>query len=322
MSLAEIHAIACSVLGKAGCDLANAEAIAQTITSAERDGAHSHGLFRLPGYVAGLKSGKVNGNARPHHKAIAPSVLKMDGDGGYAPLALQMLRDPLAAMARMQGIAVAGLVCTHHFASLWIEIEAIAECGLIGLACTSYKPAIPPAGGSKPLYGTNPLAFGWPRPGREPMVFDQASAVMSRGDVMIAARDGRNVAEGVGLDEAGQPTIDAAEILKGALLPFGGYKGAAIALMIELLAGPLIGETTSLETQAADNNDGGPPRGGEFILAIDPSRFGGPETCAGKAEALFEAILVQDGARLPGDRRHARRAESLDKGVRVPLALC
>jgi delta1-piperideine-2-carboxylate reductase len=318
LRLDEVRDLAYSVLNRAGCDEDNADAIADTIFKAERDGAHAHGLFRLPGYVASLKSGKVDGRARPVWERIAPSVLRVDGANGYAPLALRTLRDPLVELADSQGIAAAALIRTHHFAPLWVEVEAIAERGLAALACTAYKPAIPPAGGAKPVYGTNPLAFAWPRPGGDPMVFDQASAVMSRGDVMIAARDGRPLPEGVGIDARGRPTTDAGEVLKGAILPFGGYKGAAIALMIELLVGPLIGERTSPEAKAADLEDGGPPRGGEFILAIAPSRFGNPGGWADKAEALFKEILAQEGVRLPGDGRRARRARILKEGVTVP----
>lgn len=321
ITLKEVASLARTALEKAGCDRANAEAISDTICKAEENGVHSHGLFRLPGYLASLRSGKVNGQSAPVCEVIAPSVLRVDGDNGYAPLALQKLRDPLAELANQQGLAAAALVRTHHFSSLWIEIEAIAERGLIALACTAYKPAIPPAGGSKPLYGTNPLAFGWPRPGREPMVFDQASSVMARGEVMIAARDGKALPDGVGIGPNGQKTTDPNEVLKGALLPFGGYKGASIALMIELLVGPLIGERTSIEALNADLNDGGPPRGGEFLLAIDPSRFGNVDGWADRAEALFAEILSQDGVRLPGDGRRSRRQRIQNDGVTVPKKL-
>lgn len=318
LTVEQVRALAAEVLARAGCDAVNAEAVAETIALAERDGSHSHGLFRLPGYVASLKSGKVNGSAAPSIEQLAPAVLRVDGDCGYAPLALQRARDPLAERAKGQGLAVAAVVKIHHFAPLWIEVEALARCGLVALACTAYKPAIPPAGGKKPVYGTNPMAFAWPRPGRDPMVFDQASAVMARGDVMIAAREGRLLADGVGVDADGKPTTDPNEILKGALLPFGGYKGAAIALMIELLVGPLIGERTSPEAKAADLEDGGPPRGGEFILAIDPARFGNGHGWSAGADALFSEILSQEGARLPGDGRAARRAKVAKEGVRIP----
>ena len=175
----------------------------------------------------------------------------------------------------------------------------------------------PPAGGVKPLYGTNPMAFAWPRPGGNPVVFDQASAVMARGEVMIAARDGHTLPPGAGIGPDGQPTTDPNEVLKGALLPFGGYKGASLAMMIELLAGPLLGESLSIEAAETDRPDGGPPRGGEFILAIDPTATRGDPAWVTHAERLFTEIASQEGARLPGLGRAARRAKIAKQGIEI-----
>ena len=317
LALDEVKPLAEEALKRAGCNEENAAAVAECIYQAERHGAHSHGLFRMPGYLASLNSGKVNGKASPSVSNAKPAMLSVDGDGGYAPLAHQRLAKPLADMAKQQGVAICALTNTFHFAALWQEVELLANEGVAAIACTAFKPALPPAGGSKPLYGTNPIAFAWPREGAEPMVFDQASAVMARGEVMIAAREGHTLPEGVGIGPDGKPTTDPNEILKGALLPFGGYKGASIALMVELLAGALIGEQMSFEAAATDNNDGGPPRGGEFILAIAPGGTGPFKA----AEQLFEQILTQDGTRLPGDGRRQKRASVAASGVEVPTAL-
>ncbi len=321
LSLEEIEALAAKSLSAQGCDEANAAAVARTITAAERDGCHAHGLMRLPGYVAALASGKVNGAAQPGAQTISPAVVQVDGDRGFAPLALERGIPSLAERAHDTGIAAMALVNTHHFAALWYEVEMVAEHGLCAMACTSYKPAVLPAGGGKALYGTNPFAFAWPRKGARPVVFDQASAVVARGEVMLAAREGHELPEGVGVDEHGRATTDPEAILKGALNAFGGYKGASIAMMVELLAGALIGECFSFEAAERDNNDGGPPRGGEFILAIDPASFGDPEGWQAHGERLFTAILSQSGTRLPGDRRYQNRQGSGQSGVEVSVAL-
>ena len=315
LDLNEVKPLAEASLKAAGCNDENAEAVAECIFQAERHGAHSHGLFRMPGYLASLNSGKVNGKASPRLNNAKPSVLSVDGDGGYAPLAHRKLAKPLADLAKSQGVAVAAVTNTFHFAALWQEVELLANEGAVALACTAFKPALPPAGGSKPLYGTNPIAFAWPRDGEEPCVFDQASAVMARGEVMIAAREGHDLPAGAGIDADGNPTTDPNEVLKGALLPFGGYKGASLAMMVELLAASLIGEQLSFEAAAQDNNDGGPPRGGEFILAIDPMNG------LASSEGLFGKILEQDGTRLPGDGRRAKRQKTLDSGVTIPEEL-
>lgn len=321
LSLEEVRDIAYRALSNAGCDDVNAAAVADTMTVAERDLCHSHGLFRLPGYVASLKSGKVNGKARPTARSIAPAVVRVDGDRGYAPLALKVGREPLAEAARQNGIAALAITRTHHFAALWIETSALAEMGLCAFAFTSYAPFVAPAGGKKPFFGTNPMSFAWPRKDKPPMVFDQASSMMARGEIQIAARDGHEVPPGAGIDPEGNPTTDPNEILKGAQLAFGGYKGASIALMIDLLAGPLIGEVTSYEAGEQDNKDGGPPTGGEFMMALDPKRFGDPDNALDHAERLFARMLEQEGTRLPGDRRYANREKTRTAGIEIPHSL-
>ena len=317
MSLEDIHALAKNTLMTQGCDAENASAVADIITKAEGDGCHSHGLMRLAGYAATLKSGKVNGKARPTITKLAPAVVQVNGHNGLAPLALAQGRSHLIDAAKTCGIAAMPLIGIHHFAALWTEVEPVTEEGLVAFACTSYKPAVIPAGGNKALYGTNPICFGWPRKDGPPMVFDQASSVMARGEVMLAAREGHALPEGVGVDEDGSPSTDPNAVLKGALLAFGGYKGSSIAMMVELLAGGLIGESFSFEAAARDNGDGGPPQGGEFMLAMDPSLFGDAAGWADHAEKLFDKIKEQDGTRLPGARRHSNRNETSRSGVAV-----
>ncbi|MCL5777461.1 Ldh family oxidoreductase [Limibaculum sp. FT325] len=320
ITLDEARELALSALTRHGCDAPNAEAVAGVMLAAEADRAESHGLFRLPGYVASLKSGKVDGGARPSVTRLAPGVVRVDGRGGFAPLAIEMGRAPLIEATREQGIAALALVDIHHFAALWPEVEALAEAGLVALACTCATPMVAPAGGTKPFFGTNPLAFAFPRRDAPPVVFDQASAAMARGDVSIHAREGKPVPPGTGLGPDGQPTIDPAEVLKGAQLPFGGYKGSNIALMIELLAGALIGEVFSYEAGQRGPKDGGPPVGGELILALDPDRFGAG-AWRDRVENLLAEMLAQPGVRLPGARRHRNRRETGRTGIDVPSAL-
>ncbi|MEM7197761.1 MAG: Ldh family oxidoreductase, partial [Pseudomonadota bacterium] len=208
---------------------------------------------------------------------------------------------------KSQGIAMGAVRNCFHFAALWRDVEPLAEAGLIGIACTCANAFVAPWGGATPLFGTNPLAFAWPRPDGM-VVFDQASSAMARGEIMIAKREGRTVPMGTGVDKDGQQTMDPAAILAGAQLPFGGYKGSAIAMMIELLAGALVGENLSIEATTEDNKDGGPSRGGMFFVAIDPSKCGDIEGWQAHGEKLFNHMQAIDGVRLPGQRRLDIRA--------------
>ena len=318
MTEAEIQQLVSDCLMANGCNSENAAALGRTISAAERDGSASHGLFRMPGYIASLRSGKVDGCAEPTVERISPSVVRVDGRRGYAPLALEKGRQALIEAAQENGIAAMALVNVHHFSSLWVEVEPIAEAGLVAMAFTTYKSAVVPAGAKKPFFGTNPMCFGWPRGDQPPLVLDQASSSMAKGDVMIAARDGQPVPMGTGVDVEGELTTDAQKIIDGgALLPFGGHKGSTIAMMIELLVAGLTGMDFSYEAQVNDNNDGGPPNGGEFMLAIDPNHFGDADSWLQHSEMFIENLAGMEGAHIPGDRRYANRAKAAIHGIKI-----
>jgi len=313
LSLDEIFNLAKKTLLANGCDDETASILSDLIMKAERDGSLSHGLFRLPAYVSGLKSGKINGKGKPEIKKISPSVIKVLGNNCLAPVVLNKGIPELIKATKENGIAVLAINNSHHMAAMWPETEMIAEQGLVAFACTSYKPMVAPAGGKKSLFGTNPISFAWPRKGKTPVVYDMATASMAMGEVQVAKREGHKVPLGTGLSKDGKETTDPGEIADGGvLLPFGGYKGSAIAMMVELLAGSLVGDNFSYETAAKDNNDGGPPSGGEFILAISPDKLSENDWDKHSNE-FFDKMKSMDGVRLPGERRHKNR---LDKGPR------
>ena len=307
LSVEEIFNLVRDTLKKAGSSNNQSEAVAETISIAERDGSVSHGLFRLPGYFASLKSGKVNTNPKPKLTQITKAVLKCDGDRSYAPLVHKMFLNKLVEMTKDIGVGILSINSVAHFASLWPETEVLAENGLVGIACTSYLPTVAPFGSHEKFYGTNPISFAWPRKNKFPLVFDMATSSLALGDVQIAARDSYDLPKGIGLDKDGNDTTDPKKILEGILLPFGGYKGSNFAMMIELLAGPLVGETTSFMTQENNLNDGGPPLGGQFIMALDPEVISGLNDWDKNAETFIEKLSNFDGVIIPGKRRHNNR---------------
>lgn len=321
LSLTQTRDLAFVCLKNNGANDENAGAAADKMVQAERDQCHSHGLFRLPWYVKGLKINRVNGAAKPTTRQLAPAVVQVDGDRGFAPLGQKYGHDALVKCTRETGIAALGFVNMFHIGALWPETEALADEGLCAFAFTASYPYVAPAGGTRPLYGTNPMAFAWPRKDAPPMVFDQASASMARGEIMIAARDGHYVPETAGIGPDGESTTDPNTVLAGAQLGFGGYKGASLAMMVELLCGPLLGDFLSIEAEKDDGGLGGPPKGAELIMALDPAMFGNPDHFLEHGERLFAAIGEQEGTRLPGVRRHEGRAKTAKEGISIPKSL-
>jgi delta1-piperideine-2-carboxylate reductase len=324
MTLDEVYATTEQLLLAQGFNDRHAQAIARTVTAAERDECRHHGLFRISFYINALRAGQASADAEPTITALGPGIVKVDAHRGFSPLALEYGDEPLARLARQQGIAALVVNNALNVAALWPEVERLAERGLVAFAYVSAIPYVAPAGGIKPVFGTNPMAFAWPRLNGPPLVFDQASSASARGEIQLRLRDGKSLPEGWAIGPDGQPTTDPRVALSGAQLPFGGVKGSSIALMVELLAGPLVGDALSFEAGEDDRAKTGAPCGGELVVAINPASCVGRSDSAAQlrhAERLFAKILEQDGTRLPSDRRYAARHRTAIHGVRVPKSL-
>jgi len=302
-----------------GCGLRpeTARSVARVIVAGERDNCKSHGIYRIEGCLRVLAAGKVSADAVPALHDSGKAVIEVDAGGGFSNPAFDTGVDALAARAREGGLAALVIRDCLHFSALWHDVEALAARGLASLSmCPSYA-FVAPAGGMEPLLGTNPIAFGWPRPGPQPYVFDFATSVAARGEIELHRRAGKPIPEGWAVDCGGAPTTDPETALAGAMLTFGGHKGSAISTMIELMAGAMLGEFMSRE--ALDFMGGGGnllPRHGALVLALDPATFAarsGRDPIV-EGEKLLNAIGGQ-GARLPSARRFAARDAALRDGI-------
>ncbi|WP_263147964.1 Ldh family oxidoreductase [Pseudomonas sp. RIT-PI-AD] len=322
LSLDEVRELAEAILRRHGFSEPHVAAVAQAVFAGERDECASHGLWRLLGCIETLRAGKVSPDAEPEVIDQAPSIVRVDARGGFAQVAFQRGAPVLVEKARSTGIAALAINRCVHFSALWTELEVLTDAGLVALACTPSHAWVAPAGGRKPLFGTNPIAFGWPRAGQHPFIFDFATSAIARGEIQLHERAGKPIPLGWGIDAEGLPSTDANAVLNGAMLTFGGHKGSALSAMVELIAGPLIGDLTSVESQAWDAGTQSSPYHGELLIALDPKRFLGEavEQHLARAEALFEGIQSQ-GARLPSQRRYEARARSLKDGVSIPEKL-
>lgn len=317
---AALAALIARAFERHGMSPRNAALVAAVVAAAERDGAASHGLLRLDGYIATLKSGWVNGEAVPLVTHSAPAILAVDACNGFAQVALATVREEAVATARREGLAAICIHDSHHFAALWPDVEPFAEQGLIALSVVNARSRLVIWGGKKRVLGTNPMAFACPRSDGPPLVWDQASSLRAQGEVLKARVEGRPVAEGVGLDAEGNPTTDPARILDGgSLLPFGGHKGAGIAFMVEVLAAAMTGGRFGFEDESPKFPGAQTSRAGQFVLLIDPSR--GPGGDVPSRIAVLVAMLREAGAeRLPGDERRHRRVRAAEEGIAVPDA--
>ncbi|NDW00066.1 Ldh family oxidoreductase [Salipiger sp. PrR002] len=297
-----------------------AQVLATNCATCQRDGGLSHGVFRIPGYVSTLQSGWGNPSAMPVIDEDGGTLIRVDARGGFAQVALAEARARLVAKARAEGVAALAIRNSQHFSALWPDVEPFAEEGLVALSVVNSMAVVVPPGGKTPVFGTNPMAFAAPRAGQAPYVWDQAASALAHGDVQIAAREGHELRPGTGVDAEGQPTNDPNVILNGgALLPFGGHKGASIAMTIEILAAAFTGGAFSTEVDWSQHEGAKIPLTGQFLLVMDPEH-GGSHGFATRVAALSDTVRAAGQERLPGDRRAVVRAEAEQKGVALTEA--
>jgi len=313
LSIDAAHALVASTLIRCNTAPDNAALVADALVGAELAGQGGHGLRRVPSYGAQAASGKVDGHAVASAERTRPGVLAVDAANGFAYPALALALEALPGMAREQGIAVAGVRRSHHAGVTGAFVEELAHHGLVAMMLVNTPAAIAPWGGARALFGTNPIAFAAPVPGAEPIVIDLSVSRVARGNIMAAGQKGEPIPEGWALDAGGSPTTDPAAALRGTMVPMADAKGAALALMVELLAAGVTGANYAADASSFFTADGSPPGTGQFLMVLDPEAMlpGALE----RIGALAAAVEGEPDARLPGRRRQALRIRIGAQGI-------
>ena len=313
--------LACTALERAGANHRMAEAAARHLVRAEAQGLPTHGLSRVPFYCGMLRGGRADGAAQPIMVAERAGACLIDNRDGLPYVSAQWAVEEAIQRARRNGIAFAGIRSSGHVGVLGIHVEAIAQAGMVGFGFTNSPAAMPPWGGKKPLFGTNPMAAAFPRRGKAPIIVDLALTTVVRGRIMMAMKRGERIPEGWALDRNGKPTTDPKEAIEhGSLFPIGGAKGTMLALVFELICAALTGAAIGAEADSFFSEEGNRPRIGQAFMAIDPGALAGMKTYWERTEAVVSAMLSDPEVRLPGARRFAAE-ESARKGIEVPDAL-
>ena len=305
------------VLSRENVSQDNAHCVATALVNAEIDGQKGHGFSRVASYALQARSGKVAGHAVPHAHQNGAAMLRIDAANGFAFPAIDLAIERLIDLCAETGVAAAGITRSHHCGQLGAHVERLADAGCVAIMFANAPKAMAPWGGNAALFGTNPIAFATPRQdGKPPLVIDMSLSKVARGKVMAAAKAGEDIPEGWALSASGGPTTNPKAALSGSMVPAGDAKGAALALMVEILSATLIGANHSYNATSFFDTEGDPPGVGQFIIAIDARRVGG-SGFTGRLETLIAAMLGQDGTRLPGEKRLKNRAQCRANGFAV-----
>lgn len=310
ISIAELTDTLVRALQAAGMD-EGASQVARTIVLTEHHGDHHTGLAKLRAYVESLQSGWVDGKARHRIRTDRSGIVAVDAAKGFAHPLLERIRDVTIEKARSSGIALLAIRNSHHYSELWPDVLAYAQHGLVALAFLNSRSRMAPFGGRMKLFGTNPMAFACPRANGPPVVWDQASSVVSAMRLITAAQLGEEVPEGMGLDQGGEPTSDPSKIVHGgALLPFGGHKGSMIALMVEIMAAALTGGRFGFEDDSHLHPGAWTSNAGLTIIVIDPTAIA--MDFADRVDQLCSMLAANGTARVPGHSRLTRMPQADD----------
>jgi len=319
VSVEHAQELAERALLREGTSKETARCVAKALVLADCDGQYSHGLSRILSYIGQLRGKKVNGYSKPIPQEISASSVKIDANGGFAYPALDMAVDWLTACCIQHGIGVASISQSHHGGVAGHPVERLARAGNVSLMFANTPKAIPAAGGTRSLLGTNPLAFSCPREQLNPLVIDLSMSMVSRGKISNAAQQQQKIPDTWGVDKTGNPTTDPNEVLKGSLNSFGGEKAAVLAMLIEILAGAFTDSNMGFEASSFFDADGPPPQVGQLLIGMRSTLFN--ERFTDGVERLVAEIEKDEGTRIPGAKRFDSRSRAISQGIEYPSSL-
>ena len=321
LTVQELETLAGRALMNAGAAPAMASITARALAHAEAQGLSSHGMARVAQYATHLRNGRADGHAVAVIARERGGAILVDARSGLAFPACALAVDEAVRRARELGVAFAGVANSHHFGVAAWHLEPVAAAGMVGLAFGNSPAAMPAAGGTRALFGTNPIAAVFPRRDAPALTIDLSLSEVARGKLMVAAKKGEQIPLGWALDKDGNPTTDPRAGLEGMMMPAGGVKGAMLALVVELLCCALGGAAFGFEADSFFADEGNRPRIGQAFMVIDPAALAGTDVFHERIETLVSVMLIDPDVRLPGQRREALAQKAEADGVDVPDAL-
>ena len=321
MAPSKARALIFAALTGAGTTPENASYFTEAILDTELSGLVGHGFYWLQYYCEHVKSGKVDGRAKPSVKKLSSVAFRIDARRGFAHPAIERGFERLIPAARKNGIAGMAVHNSYNAATLGFHTGFLARRGLVAFGFTNSTPAIAPVGGTKPVLGTNPLSFAVPGTrGKIAFLIDQSSSAVTWTAVKRAADDNQDIPLGWALDKFGKPTTNPQKGLEGSMAPAGGYKGFGQGLIVEVMCAALTGSNRGPQMGSFMADDGKPIGCGQFFIALEPKVFSGG-VFDRQIRALIKSIASQEGARMPNSRREANQKRLRQEGLPIERAL-
>lgn len=306
---------------QAGVSKEDAAIFARVLVDADVHGTSTHGLSRLGIYLERISRGLIDPKAELAIDRSHGSVLAIDAGNGLGQVQAMKTLALLAPLAKKNGVAAATIRNSQHFGAVSYYCNRAAEQGMILLAMTNCEPAMSPTGGYEAFFGTNPIAASFPRKSGPPVKVDLATSIVARGNIIAANRKKQPIPEGWALNQAGEPTTDAAQALLGTVLTMAGHKGYALALMVEILSGVLSGAAIGSDVGSMYKNLDRKQDVGHFFCLLDISAFMDRNTFDERMDLMVDRLKankLRPGAEeilIPGERSARAAASNEAQGI-------
>ena len=277
------------VMISAGLEKAEAALFTENLLFADSRGLGSHGISRLINYAKRVKCGVITAGANIEILKESPSTLALDGHNGIGAKIARQATDLCIEKAKKTGCCVATVKNGNHFGAGSFYSKYAAKKGFIAIMMANSEAAVVPTGGSIAMLGTNPFGIAVPAEKNDIFDLDMATSIVARGKVVLAQKEGRKIPLGWAVDKNGKETTEPAEVLDGgSMLPFGGAKGYAISLFIDLMCSCLGGAKNCRTTNHFWTDYEHPQDVGYFMIIIDPSKFLPLRDFTDKVDAMFD----------------------------------
>ncbi|TYC97973.1 Ldh family oxidoreductase [Arthrobacter echini] len=294
----------------------DAQLTARSLIQADQRGIHSHGTLRLPLYSEALRLGGINPTPSMRFTQGAAGVATLDADAALGQVAMQAAVDRVLELAGSQGIAAVAVHNSSHYGAGAFWSDQLGAAGLLSIITSSTGPVVAPHGGSTKVLGTNPLTLGAPSADGWPLTADLATSNGAYGKVIAAKNEGTSLPEGWAVDADGRPTTDPVAAAEGSMIPFGGHKGSAVAVLLEAFAASLTGATFAFETVDIWSNPASRMNNGHLIVGIDSAAFGGSDHTRSRVATLQQQVRDSGSGdrtvQSPGDPEHFRQSASME----------
>jgi ureidoglycolate dehydrogenase (NAD+) len=303
---------------------ADARQLAASLVQTSLWGVDTHGIARLPHYFDRLSRGSIKPRPEPRIERTGPCTAQLHADQGHGIVIAHQANRLAMQIAQENGVAVVGVSDSSHCGAIGLYTREAAREGFVAFAFTHADSIAAPHGGQRPFFGTNPISIAFPRAGGEPACLDMATTSIPWNRVMNARREGHALPPDVAIDAEGRPTTDAQRAI--AVTPLGGaeygHKGYAMALMVDLLCGPLLGNPFGRHVPAMFGDLDAPRRIGALFIVLDPMRFAGGPALAATVEQMARELAAEPGSpKLPGDPELQRERDRRRDGIPVEPVL-